>query len=65
MSFNGEVCIPSGKKNDCRERFHSHIEPRPVQPHAKGDFGAIFNAYGLELGVISDIDVYSVSIDFL
>ncbi len=31
----------------------------------QGDFGAIFNAYGLEPGVIGSIDVYAISIDFL
>ena len=30
-----------------------------------GKFGPIFNAYGLNPGVIGSIDVYNVNVDFL
>ena len=31
----------------------------------QGNFGAIFNTYGLDPGVIGSIDVYNMSMDFL
>src|SRR5260370_30591540 len=37
----------------------------PCQRYETGQFGAIFNTYGLDPGVIGSIDVYNMSMDFL
>jgi hypothetical protein len=68
VSFNGEVCIPSGKKrkDDCRDRnFTITLSASQASSMKHGNFNPIFDAYGLEPGVIGSIGVYSVSVDFV
>jgi hypothetical protein len=68
VSFNGEVCIPSGKKKkaDCRTReFTATLTTSQASSMKHGNFNPIFDAYGLEPGVIGSIDVYNISVDFL
>jgi hypothetical protein len=72
VSFDGMVCIPSGKKGksgkvqeDCRERhFSATLNASQASKMKQGNFGPIFDAYGLDPGVIGSIDAYSVSVDF-
>jgi hypothetical protein len=68
VSFSGEVCIPSGKKrkDDCRPReFTTTLSASQASSMKHGNFNPIFDAYGLEPGVIGSIDVYSMSVDFV
>jgi hypothetical protein len=66
------VCIPSGKSSkervneDCRERkFTASLSASQANEMKHSNSDPIFNAYGLEPGVIGSIDVYNVSVDFL
>lgn len=73
VSFSGMVCIPSGKKGksgqvqeDCRERnFSATLNSSQSSRMKQGNFGPVFDAWGLDPGVIGSIDVYSVSVDFV
>ena len=74
VSFDGEVCIPSGKgkgrgqalTDDCRNRrFTVKLSAKQTSRMKRGDFAPIFDAYGLEPGVIGSIDVTDISVDFL
>lgn len=72
VSFQGEVCIPSGKdkkgkpKMDCREReFSVMLSPAQANSMRQGNYGAVFDAYGLNPGIISEISVDNIGVDFL
>jgi hypothetical protein len=68
VSFNGQVCIPSGKKKtiDCRDRkFTQELSAKQTNEMKHGNFNPIFDAWGLNPDIISSIDVDSMSVDFL
>ena len=71
VSFSGEVCYPSGGKgsrsSDCRNRdFTTNLNAQHANALKKGDISAVFSgSYDMNAGAISEIDVYSISVDFI
>jgi hypothetical protein len=71
ITFSGMVCIPSGKKKgkvqeDCRQKtFTQTLSPGQASAMKRGNFNPIFDAYGINPGVIGSVEVNSVSVDFL
>jgi hypothetical protein len=68
VNFQGEVCVPSGKKGrmDCRQReFSVMLSPAQANNMRQGNYGVVFDAYGLNPGIISEISVDNIGVDFL
>lgn len=71
LSFSGEVCYPSSghgkKRQDCRDRdFNTNLNAQQMNALKRGDLSMIFaGSYNMDAGAISEIDVYSISVDFV
>lgn len=71
VSFSGEVCYPSdgrGRRNsDCRDRdFTTNLNVQQANVLKRGDIFQVFNgSYNMNAAAISEIDVYSISVDFV